>query len=158
MPETFVRRLFPLRLFLTKILRTLLRIGLFVSVTVIGMVALLSFSGSTKETRHARYRFSRIAWRPARNHGEGPQTFSCRLRLNRRGIGKPPAPSLASGWRLRSRRVSQKAFYYARVLEIPTPRWTAYDRVKFDLDLPESVSLKQQERAYTSPIWYSPKG
>lgn len=51
---------------------------------------------------------------------------------------------------------SQKAFYYARVIEIPTPRWTAYDRVKFNLQLPPSVPLKGQERAYTSPIWYSP--
>ena len=51
----------------------------------------------------------------------------------------------------------EKAFYYARVLEIPTPRWTAYDKVKFDLDLPEGIPLKQQERAYTSPIWYTPK-
>jgi hypothetical protein len=51
---------------------------------------------------------------------------------------------------------SQKAFYYARVIEIPTPRWTAYDRVKFNLDLPPDIPLKQQERAYTSPIWYSP--
>ncbi len=51
-----------------------------------------------------------------------------------------------------------KAFYYARVIEIPTPRWTAYDAVKFDLDLPDSVPMLVQERAYTSPIWYSPKG
>jgi hypothetical protein len=52
---------------------------------------------------------------------------------------------------------SLRAFYYARVIEIPTPRWTAYDRVKFNLDLPEDIPLKQQERAYTSPIWYAPK-
>jgi hypothetical protein len=51
---------------------------------------------------------------------------------------------------------SQRAFYYARVIEIPTPRWTAYDRVKFDLDLPPEVPLTTQERAYTSPIWYTP--
>jgi hypothetical protein len=49
------------------------------------------------------------------------------------------------------------AFYYARVIEIPTPRWTAYDRVKFNLDLPEEIPLKGQERAYTSPIWYTPQ-
>ncbi len=49
------------------------------------------------------------------------------------------------------------AFYYARVIEIPTPRWTAYDAVKFDLDLPAGIPLKNQERAYTSPIWYTPK-
>jgi len=52
---------------------------------------------------------------------------------------------------------AQKAFYYARVIEIPTPRWTAYDRVKFNLDLPSDVPLKTQERAYTSPIWYTPQ-
>ena len=52
---------------------------------------------------------------------------------------------------------AQRAFYYARVIEIPTPRWTAYDRVKFKLDLPKDIPLKTQERAYTSPIWYSPK-
>jgi hypothetical protein len=49
-----------------------------------------------------------------------------------------------------------KAFYYARVIQIPTPRWTAYDAVKFDLDLPDDIPLKTQERAYTSPIWYTP--
>ena len=52
---------------------------------------------------------------------------------------------------------TQRAFYYARVIEIPTPRWTAYDRVKFNLDLPKTIPLKTQERAYTSPIWYTPK-
>jgi len=50
-----------------------------------------------------------------------------------------------------------RAFYYARVIEIPTPRWTAYDRVKFNLDLPDDIPLKGQERAYTSPIWYTPE-
>jgi Protein of unknown function (DUF3604) len=53
---------------------------------------------------------------------------------------------------------SQHAFYYARVIEIPTPRWTAYDAVRFGIDLPSDIKTITQERAYTSPIWYSPKG
>lgn len=50
----------------------------------------------------------------------------------------------------------QRAFYYARVIEIPRPRWTAYDAAYFDLDLPAEVPLVIQDRAYTSPIWYTP--
>ena len=51
----------------------------------------------------------------------------------------------------------QSAFYYTRVLEIPTPRWTTYDAVRFDKPLPKDVPAEQQDRAYTSPIWYTPK-
>jgi len=53
---------------------------------------------------------------------------------------------------------TQRAFYYVRVLEIPTPRWTTYDAAFFGVALPEGVPPTQQERAYTSPIWYTPKG
>lgn len=51
---------------------------------------------------------------------------------------------------------SLRASYYARVLEIPTPRWTAYDAVRFGLKMSRNVPMTLQERAYTSPIWYSP--
>jgi len=51
------------------------------------------------------------------------------------------------------------AFYYARVLEIPTPLWYLYDKVRLGAELPEGVPTTHQERAYTSPIWYtSPEG
>ena len=48
------------------------------------------------------------------------------------------------------------AFYYARVIEIPTPRWTAYDAYRYDIDMSDEVPMTTQERAYTSPIWYTP--
>jgi hypothetical protein len=51
---------------------------------------------------------------------------------------------------------SQSAFYYVRVLEIPTPRWTTYDAVFFNIERPDNVPATVQDRAYTSPIWYTP--
>lgn len=49
-----------------------------------------------------------------------------------------------------------RAFYYARVLEIPTPRWTAYDAKRFGVKMADNVPMVTQERAFTSPIWYTP--
>jgi hypothetical protein len=51
---------------------------------------------------------------------------------------------------------SVRAFYYARVLEIPTPRWTAYDAAYFKVKIADHVPMVTQERAFTSPIWYNP--
>jgi hypothetical protein len=48
------------------------------------------------------------------------------------------------------------SFYYVRVLEIPTPRWTLFDKIRHNLDLPDNVPLVHQERGVTSPIWYTP--
>jgi len=53
---------------------------------------------------------------------------------------------------------SLNAFYYARVLEIPTPRWVVYDAFRYGIEIPEGAETVGQERAYTSPIWYTPKG
>jgi hypothetical protein len=49
-----------------------------------------------------------------------------------------------------------RAFYYVRVLEIPTPRWTTYDAVRFNVKMDPKIPVTVQQRAYTSPIWYTP--
>ncbi len=67
------------------------------------------------------------------------------------------ASELATVWTDPQFDPAQKAFYYARVIEIPTPRWTAYDAYRFGIKLPKEVPMKTQERAYTSPIWYTPE-
>jgi hypothetical protein len=68
------------------------------------------------------------------------------------------APMLQAFWEDPQFDASQRAFYYVRVLEIPTPRWTTYDAKYFNVKRPEDVPVSIQERAYTSPIWYSPAG
>jgi hypothetical protein len=66
------------------------------------------------------------------------------------------APELITVWADPDFDPKQSAFYYARVIEIPTPRWTAYEAKRFAVDMPEDVPMTTQERAYTSPIWYTP--
>ena len=51
---------------------------------------------------------------------------------------------------------AESAFYYTRVLEIPTPPWYAYDAFRYGIEIPKDAPKSQQERAYTSPIWYTP--
>jgi hypothetical protein len=65
-------------------------------------------------------------------------------------------PELITVWEDPAFDARQRAFYYARVIEIPTPRWTAYDAKRFGVQPLPGTSMTQQERAYTSPIWYTP--
>jgi Protein of unknown function (DUF3604) len=68
------------------------------------------------------------------------------------------APELIKVWQDPDFDPSLKAFYYARVIEIPTPRWTAYDAAYFkEANFSSDVPMTVTERAYTSPIWYTPK-
>jgi hypothetical protein len=66
------------------------------------------------------------------------------------------APILAAHWHDPDFDPNQRAFYYVRVLEIPTPRWTTYDAARFGVKLPTEVPATVQDRAYTSAVWYSP--
>jgi len=66
------------------------------------------------------------------------------------------APYLTAYWRDPAFDPKLRAFYYVRVLEIPTPRWTTYDAKIFGVKLPTDVPASIQDRAYTSPIWYTP--
>ncbi|MEH6589049.1 MAG: DUF3604 domain-containing protein [Halioglobus sp.] len=66
-------------------------------------------------------------------------------------------PEMATVWQDPDFDPKQRAFYYVRVLEIPTPRWTAYEVARFEgAKIPEGTPMVQQERAYTSAIWYTP--
>jgi Protein of unknown function (DUF3604) len=66
-------------------------------------------------------------------------------------------PELAAAWTDPDFDPTQKAYYYARAIEIPTPRWTAYDQVRFHVKMSPEVPMEHQERAWSSPIWYTPK-
>jgi len=65
-------------------------------------------------------------------------------------------PELISVWKDPDFDPKLRAVYYARVIEIPTPRWTAYEAMRFGVKMLKEVPMTTQERAYTSPIWYTP--
>jgi hypothetical protein len=65
-------------------------------------------------------------------------------------------PELITVWKDPDFDPSEPAFYYARVIEIPTPRWTAYDAKRYGITMSDELPMTTQERAYTSPIWYTP--
>ena len=66
------------------------------------------------------------------------------------------ATDLATFWQDPNFDAAERAFYYARVLEIPRPRWTTVDAAFFGIALPDEAPRVIQDRAYTSPIWYTP--
>jgi hypothetical protein len=67
------------------------------------------------------------------------------------------APVLGAFWQDPDFDPQQRAFYYVRVIEIPTPTFLAYDRKFYDIkDMPDDLTFTSQERAITSPVWYNP--
>ena len=66
------------------------------------------------------------------------------------------APELITVWKDPAFDPAQRAFYYVRVIEIPTPRWTAYDAYRYGTKPLPGTRMTITERAYTSPIWYTP--
>ena len=107
-----------------------------------------------------RERVFNVAWsgdrKPYPNSGRLPpvgNTVNVKEATYSNSIG---APVLQGYWKDPSFRPAERAFYYVRVLEIPTPRWTTIDAKVFGVKRPTDVPASIQERAYTSPIWYTP--
>ena len=66
------------------------------------------------------------------------------------------AAMLTAYWKDPTFDPAERAFYYVRVIQIPSPRWTAYDQKRFGIKMPDDVPMTVIDRAYTSPIWYTP--
>ena len=66
------------------------------------------------------------------------------------------AAYLSAYWKDPTFNPTQRAFYYVRVIQIPSPRWTAYDQKRFNIKMPDYVPMTVTDRAYTSPVWYTP--
>jgi hypothetical protein len=100
-----------------------------------------------------------VAWSDGRkpdNNGKLPPVGNTVDVKNANWTNTIGASELATVWQDPDFDPAQSAFYYARVLEIPTPRWVVYDAFRFGIEIPKEAETIQQERAYTSPIWYTP--
>jgi hypothetical protein len=75
---------------------------------------------------------------------------------NARWSGSIGSPELRSVWTDPDFDPGESAFYNTCVIEIPTPRWTAYEAMRFGVEMDDKVPMITTERAYTSPIWYTP--
>ena len=103
---------------------------------------------------------SAVAWSDDRVIGDDKKlplvgnTLDVETATYRNSIG---SPFLEAFWEDLDFDPSQRAFYYVRVLEIPTPRWTTFDALMFGVERPIHLKPWQQERAYSPPIWVTPR-
>ena len=101
-----------------------------------------------------------VAWsggrKPDAKTGKVPAVGHTVDVANATWINSIGAPELIAVWRDPDFDANQPAFYYGRVIEIPTPRWTAYDVKRFGVKPLPDTTMTLQERAYTSPVWYTP--
>jgi hypothetical protein len=100
-----------------------------------------------------------VAWGGNRKpgaHGKLPAVGSTVDVANATWTNTIGAPELLTVWEDPGFNAAERAFYYARVIEIPTPRWTAYDAKRFGVKPLPGTKMTLTERAYTSPIWYTP--
>ncbi len=108
----------------------------------------------------ARERVFDVAWagerEPDGDSGDLPAIGSTVDRVTATYTNSIGAEELAVVWRDPDFDPETRCFYYVRVLEIPTPRWTTHDAVRFGLELPGDVPVEVQQRAYSSPVWYVP--
>ena len=114
-------------------------------------------AGSTPRANCRKGVRRRVVRRPQargrRQAAAGGQHSGCRERCLDQHHRRP---ELITVWKDPAFDPALKAFYYVRVIEIPTPRWTAYDARYYGIKMPPEVPMITQERAYTSPIWYTP--
>jgi hypothetical protein len=107
----------------------------------------------------AREQVCDVAWsgdRKPGKHGDVPPVGTTVNVADASYTNAIGAPFLQAFWTDNDFDPARRAFYYVRVMEIPTPRWTTYDAKVFGVKIPEGAPVDVQERAYTSPIWYTP--
>ena len=113
--------------------------------------------GAEGETFERIYNVALSDGREIKGRGEGarklPSTVDASAATYSNSVG---APALSAVWQDPDFDPTQPAFYYVRALEIQTPRWSTYDAAFYGTEAPEDLPAAIQERAYTSPIWYTP--
>ena len=123
------------------------------------LAPMASFSAATRNVGALQEKVYDVVWSGDRARdasGKVPSVGSTVDVENATWTNTIGAPELIAVWKDPAFDPALRAFYYARVLEIPTPRWSTIEAFRFGIPIPEGAPVSIQERAYTSPIWYTP--